>query len=461
MQQKQNVLLLGMDKSFYKSVLAIALPVSMQGLISAGVNMMDTAMLGLLGETALSASSLANQFIGIFQILCTGIGMGSAVMTARFWGAKDVAAAKKVVTIMYRLALGLVAVFTGITLAAPGGIMRLYTADEAVIGAGMQYFMWSLPAYLLSAFSLATTAALRTIGQVRIPLYSSILSFFANVFFNWMFIFGKLGAPRMGVAGAALGTTLSRVAEFGIICGYFLFKEKSFGYRLSDLKIPCKDYLKDYLHICLPVLISDAMLALGNNLISMIMGRIGTEFVSANAITSVTVHLATVFVMGVSNASGVITGNTLGAGDRERAQRGGTAFFVIGAAIGLVGGVFVVIMGGYSLSLYNIGDTTVDIARQLMLAVAITTVFQSANSILTKGVLRAGGDTRFLMVIDALLFWVLALPLGYFAGLVWKLSPFLIHICLRSDHIVKAIVCVFRLKSGKWIKRLSTAERSM
>ena len=121
-----------MDKSFYKSVLAIALPVSMQGLISAGVNMMDTAMLGLLGETALSASSLANQFIGIFQILCTGIGMGSAVMTARFWGAKDVAAAKKVVTIMYRLALGLVAVFTGITLAAPGGIMRLYTADEDV-----------------------------------------------------------------------------------------------------------------------------------------------------------------------------------------------------------------------------------------------------------------------------------------------------------------------------------------
>ena len=165
--------------------------------------------------------------------------------------------------------------------------------------------------------------------------------------------------------------------------------------------------------------------------------------------------------MGVSNASGVITGNTLGAGDRERAQRGGIAFFVIGAAIGLVGGVFVVIMGGYSLSLYNIGDTTVDIARQLMLAVAITTVFQSANSILTKGVLRAGGDTRFLMVIDTLLFWVLALPLGYFAGLVWKLSPFLIHICLRSDHIVKAIVCVFRLKSGKWIKRLSTAERSM
>ena len=443
-----------MDKTFYKAALAIALPVSMQGLISVGVNMMDTVMLGRLGETALSASSLANQFIGVFQILCTGIGMGSSIMTARFWGAKDAEATKKVVTIMYRFAFLLALVFGVVTAVTPGGIMRLYTEDEAVIREGTRYLLWTLPAYFLLAFSLATTNALRTIGQVRIPLYSSILCFFTNIFFNWMFIFGKLGMPRMGVAGAALGTTLSRIIEFAIICGYFLFAEKGLAYRLRDLGISCGDYLPSYLRLCIPVLVSDSMLALGNNLISMIMGRIGTEFVSANAITSVPVHLATVFVLGVANASGVITGNPLGAGDRERAQRGGMAFFLLGTAIGAIGAVFVVIVGRYSLAIYNIGDTTVDIANQLMLAVAVTTIFQSANSILMKGVLRAGGDTRFLMITDALFFWALALPLGYFAGLVWDISPFLIYICLRSDQIVKAVVCVFRLASGKWVKRL-------
>lgn len=447
-----------MDKEFYKAALAIALPVSMQGLISVGVNMMDTVMLGRLGETALSASSLANQFIGVFQILCTGIGMGSSIMTARFWGAKDAASTKKAVTIMYRFVFILVALFSAVTLAAPEGIMRLYTEDEAVIREGVRYLLWTLPAYFLLAYSLATTNALRTIGQVRIPLYSSIICFFTNVFFNWIFIFGKLGAPRMGVAGAALGTTLSRIIEFGIICGYFLFAEKDLAYRLWDLKMSCGSYLSGYLRLCIPVLISDSMLALGNSLTTMIMGRIGTEFVSANAITSVTVHLATVFVLGVANASGVITGNTLGAGDRDRAQRGGMAFFILGTAIGIIGAVFVVVVGRYSLAIYNIGDTTIGIANQLMLAVAITTVFQSANSILTKGVLRAGGDTRFLMVTDALFFWALALPLGYFAGLVWKISPFLIYICLRIDQIVKAVVCVFRLTSGKWVKRLIPAD---
>lgn len=460
LNNSRTIRLLGMmDKSFYKAVLAIALPVSMQGLISVGVNMMDTVMLGQLGETALSASSLANQFIGVFQILCTGIGMGSSIMTARFWGAKDHDSTKKAVTVMYRFTFLLITIFFGVTLAAPEKIMRLYTTDPAVIREGARYLSWSLPSYFLLAYSLATTNALRTIGKVRIPLYSSILCFFTNVFFNWIFIYGKLGAPEMGVAGAALGTTLSRIIEFGIICGYFLFVEKDLAYRLKDLNLPCGAFLPGYLRLCIPVLISDSMLALGNNLTTMIIGRIGTEFVSANAITSVTVHLPTIFVMGVSNAAGVITGNTLGAGNRDRAQRGGMAFFILGTIIGLIGALFVVVVGRHSLAIYNIGDITAGIADQLMLAVAITTVFQSSNSILTKGVLRAGGDTRFLMIIDAVFFWLLALPLGYFAGLVWRISPFLIYICLRIDQIIKAVVCVFRLASGKWIKRLMSVEQ--
>ena len=197
------------DKEFYQNVVRIALPITPQGLITVGVNMMDTIMLGRLGETALSASSLANQFINIYHICCMGIGMGANVLTARFWGMKDMDSLRKAMTIMYRICIALGLIFTLLTIITPGGLMRIYTNEAPVIDAGIIYFKWSIPTYLLLGLSLTTTIVLRSVGLVKIPLYCSIGAFFVNIFFNWVFIFGKLGAPRMEVAGAALGTVIA------------------------------------------------------------------------------------------------------------------------------------------------------------------------------------------------------------------------------------------------------------
>ena len=446
------------DPAFYKKSAAIAIPIALQSMITIGVNMMDTIMVGRLGENALSAVSLANQFIILFQICCMGMGMGAAVLTARFWGRKDLRSLKQAITIMLRFCLLFATAFALVTLTIPRGILSLYSNEEPLLTLGTVYFRWSVPAYWLTGLALTTTLVLRSVGQTRIPLLTSIAAFFVNVGANYIFIFGKFGAPAMGVAGAALGTLISRILECGIILGYFLFFDKVVVYRLRDLFCSCQGLLGEYLRISLPVLVSDALLGLGNNAVAVVMGHIGSAFVAANAITTVTQQLSTTFTQGISQASCIVIGHTLGEGDAERAQREGVTFLALGFAIGVLAGGIITLISGPVIHMYKVSAETEEIARQLMLAVAFIVIFMSSNNIMTKGVLRGGGDTRFLMVADILFLWVVSIPVGALAGLVLHLPPFWIYVCLKLDQIIKAFWCVTRLRSRKWIKAIHGSE---
>ncbi len=445
------------NADLYRMVSLIALPIALQNLIQIGVNMMDTIMLGTLGETALSASALANQFITIYHICCMGIGMGASVLVSRFWGMQDMKSLKKTVTIMLRLCVGFALVFAVLTALFPAQIMRIYTPEQDVIREGCRYFFWSVPTYFLLGLSLDCTLVLRSMGMAIVPLVCSILGFMSNLFFNYVFIFGKFGAPRMEVAGAALGTLIARVIEFAMIGGYFFFKEKKLAYRITDIFMKCDDLIKEYLVISIPVVISDGLMALGNSAVAMIMGRIGTAFVSANSITTVTQQLTTVLTQGVAQAGCIVTGHTLGQGDREKAQMDGYTFAIFGLVMGAIAGLIVFLISGPVVSMYNITDETKDIAMQLMSSIAIILVFQSANSILAKGVLRGGGDTRFLMLADVLFLWIASVPLGILAGLIWHLPAFWVYFFIKIDQIIKCVWCVLRLRSGKWIKAIKGA----
>ena len=207
----------------------------------------------------------------------------------------------------------------------------------------------------------------------------------------------------------------------------------------------------------MPVLVSDSLLGLGNNAVAVVMGHIGAGFVSANAITTVTQQLSTVFIQGISQSSSIVIGHTIGAGNVARAQKEGITFLGLGTLVGIVAGGIIMAISPLVISFYNITPQTRDIAEQLMLAVGFIVIFQSMNSILTKGVMRGGGDTRFLMIADFLFLWIVSIPLGALAGLVWDLPPFWIYCCLKIDQVIKAIWCIFRLRSGKWIKVIHAA----
>ena len=445
------------DKSFYKKILVIGGPISAQQIITVGVNMMDTVMLGQLNETALSASAAATQVHSLFQFMSMGMGMGASVLIARYWGAGETPSLRKTLTLMYRCCLIISLLFTAVVAAAPAGVMSLLTPEPEVIAQGVRYLRWALPCFLLFGLSMTTTIVLRNLEQMHIPLLTAVGAFFLNIFFNWVFIFGRLGAPAMGVAGAALGTLISRCFEFAVICGYFFLREKQAGFRVKDILAPCGDLAPEYLRISLPVMVSDTLLGVGNSVSMAVAGHIGTTFMSANTITNVTQQLTTVFTSGLGQSAVIITGNTLGLGETEKAQRQGTTFTVLGFLLGGLCGAVIILVSPLVVGGYNITAETHATALELMAAVGVITVFMAPGSILTKGVLRGGGDTRFLMVADVLFLWAVSVPLGALAGLVWHWRPFWVFFCLRLDHVIKAVWCIFRLRSGRWIKAIRPA----
>ncbi len=449
--------LIAKDKSFYKTVAVVAVPIAAQSLITVGVNMMDTLMVGRVGETELSAVSLANSFINIYHILCMGLSMGASVLVARYFGMQNQRDMKKSVAIMLRLTIAIAALFALFTWLAPGAVMHIYTSEAPIIEKGIQYLEWSVVTYFLLGMSLTTTIVLRSVGKARVPLLTSIAAFFINVGANYAFIFGKLGMPRMGVAGAAVGTLIARAFEFAVICGYLFFKDEIIGFRVKDLFMHTRDLVKEYIRISIPVLISDGILALGNNSVAMVIGRIGGEFVAANAVTTVVQQMSSVLTQGFSQAGAIITGKTLGEGGKEKAQDQGYAFLGVGFLLGLFSAIVIMAISGPIIRSYHLSENTAAIAAQLMSAISIIMLFQATNSIMTKGVLRGGGDTKVLMVADNLFLWVASLPLGILAGLVLHLPAFWIYFFLKIDQVLKAIWCVIRLRSGKWIKKIRTS----
>ena len=396
------------EPEFYKTVFSLALPIALQSLITIGVNMLDTIMVGELGEKALSATSLANSFISIYQIFCMGLGMGASVLVSRFWGMKTAhydeekagLALKQTVCLMLRLAVGLASLFALLTLIMPKTLMRMYTEELEIIELGAVYFKWSIITYFFLGTSLVTTIVLRSVGQVRYPLFVSIGAFFVNLLANYAFIFGKLGMPRMEVAGAALGTLIARLFEAGMILGYLFLRDKKILFRIRDVFMKTGSLLGEYIRISIPVLISDGILALGNNSVAMVIGHLGATFVAANAITSVTQQLSTVVIQGVSQAGAIVTGQTLGRDGKEKTMSQGWMFLGLGFGLGAISALFIMLVNNPIINAYNISEETKHIAHQLMNSISLIIIFRATNSIMTKGVLRGGGDTKMLMITD-------------------------------------------------------------
>ncbi|MBP3754260.1 MAG: MATE family efflux transporter [Lachnospiraceae bacterium] len=455
------------ETGFYKNVFTLALPIALQSLITVGVNMLDTIMVGSLPGNALFSTNLANSFISIYQILCMGLGMGASVLVSRYYGMKENGdepekaehALRQTVCLMLRLTLFLAALFALATAFIPGTIMRMYSDLDDVINLGCRYFMWSVPTYFFVGLSLTVTIALRSVRQVKLPFLVSIGAFSINLCANYIFIFGKFGAPRMEVAGAALGTLIARFFEASMIAGYLLFVDKKIGFRIKHMLMETRSIIGEYIRISIPVLISDGILAIGNNTVTMVIGNLGPIIGSANSITGPTQQLSTVVVQGVCQAGAIVTGQTLGTGQKEKTMKQGFLFFGLGLGLGLLSALFIMLAKGPVIAMYTgVEEEAKVVANDLMIAISLIIVFQATNSIMTKGVLRGGGDTKMLMLADNIFLWTIAIPLGYLAGYVFHLPAFWIYIFLKSDQIVKTLWAFLRLRSGKWIKKITTGK---
>ena len=291
------------------------LPVAAQQAINMGVNMMDTVMLGSFGEVQLSGSSLANSFYSLLHHPVHGHHRRLQRTGGSVLGSGDKPRVKEVFSLALRLAGILGLIFALITWAFPAQIMSLFTSEQAVIDAGVRYLEITVFIYIIHGCSQVVSFLMRSVGKAQLGLIVSIVSFAVNLFANWVFIFGKFGMPRMEIAGAALGTLIARSAEFAVTFVYVLHVDKSLGMKVRDfLKNPTLPIVKKYFTLGAPALISDGLLGLGNTSISIVMGRMGAAVVAANSVCQVIDRVFTVVIQGISNASSIVIGNTIGAG---------------------------------------------------------------------------------------------------------------------------------------------------
>jgi putative MATE family efflux protein len=445
-------MLLGDDKVFYRRILAIALPIALQNLINFGVNAMDTIMLGMLGEVQLSAAAIANQLTFMYMILSFGIARGSGVLIAQYWGKKDVPQIKKVMAFMYRAVMALAVAFTALAVFAPGFVMSLFIKDQQVIAEGIVYLRVIGYACLFSGITNVTIGALRSVGTVHISVIVYSISLIVNVSLNWVLIFGHLGAPRLGILGAAIATLIARIVETCIILVFLFRYEKKLAIRLRELMQFDSAVVGGFVRYALPVLLNEMLWTSGNAAMTAVIGHMGREFVAANSISSVLFQLAGTAIFGMSSAAATIIGNTIGEGDYEKAAHRGNAFVLLGAGIGLVMGLVLFAVRVPVIGFYHISELAKSYAMGITAVASVYILFQAVSMICMMGVLRGGGDTRFVMVADVLFMWLIGIPLGAWAGLKLGWPVPMVYALLKCEDLFKTAIVLWRIPSRRWIR---------
>ena len=448
-------MLISRERNFYKLILSIALPIAIQNLITFSVSLIDTMMLGALGEVQLSAASIGNNLFFILTVLIFGLAGGSNILISQYWGKGDVNTIHKILSIMYRACIIIVAVFVAIATILPEEFMRIYTSDIRVIEEGAIYLRIISIGYIFYALTNATIMMLRSVKTVKISLVVYSVSLMVNAIFNYIFIFGKFGVPALGVKGAAIATVMARIVEFLIVIIFMVKYENKICLRAKHLLKVDKIILKDFMVNCTPVLFNEFLWSTGSTMISIIIGRLGTETVAANSISNVVFQFVTVFIFGLSNATAVIIGNTIGEGKNEKAKEYSRTVGVLSILMGIMAGVVILLIRPIVVDFYNVSQTTKDIVIQIMNSMYIIVIFQSFGITLMMGVLRGGGDAKFVLVNDIIFLWLVAIPCGFLTAFVLKWPIAAVFFVVKSDEIIKSIIATIRVLSGKWVRNVT------
>ena len=439
------------DKRFYRLLFSIALPIAVQNLITFMVSMVDTLMVGALGEIQLSAVSIANNLFFVLTILMFGLAGGSNIMISQYWGKGNVKTIHKILAIMYRVCLLITGIFIFIALFLPKYFMGIFTTDKAVIDFGASYLRIVCIGYLFYSITNCTIMMLRSVKTVSISIIVYTASLVVNSILNWILIFGNLGAPELGIRGAAIATVCARITEFSIVLVFMFIYERKIGLKIEHLLKIDKEILKDYVGLCTPVLCNELLWAIGASMISVIVGRMGTEVVAANSINGVAHQFVTVFIFGMSNATAVIIGNTIGEGKKEKAKEYAYSIGIFSVVMGCISGLMILLIKPFVVNFYNVSYSTKLIAMEIMTVTSGIIVFQSLASNFMMGVLRGGGDAKFVLINDLIFMWLVAIPGGFFVAFVLELPVALVFLVIKCDEILKSLTSVYRVISGKWI----------
>lgn len=443
------------DREFYSTLVRLAIPIALQNLIGLGMNLIDTVMLGSLGEKQISASALANQPYFIFTLFIFGLCSGACVLTAQYWGKKDIETISRIVAFAIRASVLCSIVFAALVLIVPEAVISIYTEDAEVIKYGAQFLRIIGFSYVISAISLTYLYLQRSVENVKLPLMINFTSFIVNAFLNWVLIYGKFGLPAMGIRGSATATLSARILELAMALIYAAKFDKVLKFKLSYFISTDKQLVRDFLHYSLPVVANETLWGVGISVESVIIGHISSQMVAANSIAGVVQRLGMVLIFGIANASAVIVGKQIGSDNQEKARLYARKLLTVGVVAGVVSSVLLLLIRDPMVGIYNVDPVTKGLACVMINVYAVVIVFQSFNTVNIVGILRGGGDTRFAMVIDLTTLWCIALPLGALSGLVFRLPVAVFFTLMLGDEPSKFLIGIWRFKTGKWLQNVT------
>ena len=445
------------DRAYFTDLFRIAIPIIAQNLISSLLNVIDVAMIGQLGEVAVASVGLANQIFFLLILMLFGTYSGVGVFTAQLWGQRDVTSIRKVLGI--GLMIGLVGsfLFSVLALAFPRLALGFYTVDPAVIDSGSSYLSIVGWGYMITAVTFAYSSVLRSTGYVRVPMVVSIFALSLKTFLNYGLILGNFGLPEMGVEGAAVATLIARLVEMAAMLAIVYVRKLPPAAKIAEMLGFNREFLKKVLTTSLPVLVNEMLWSFGITTYNMVYGRIGTDAIAAVNIAASIENLAFVIFMGISEATGILIGNRIGANQEQQAYTYARRTLIISSVGAILIGQALFWGSDLILSLYKLSPSSLENARRILIVISFLLWIRVGNMTIIVGVLRAGGDTRFSMFLDAGSVWLVGVPTAVIAGLVLHQPVYIVYLLVMSEELVKYAVGLWRFRSGRWINNLVRA----
>ena len=440
--------------TFYPQILKLVVPIVIQNLLSAAVSSADVVMLNYVGQSSISAVSLAANYASVLFMIYYGLGTGASMLSAQYWGKGDLEPIRVIEGIALRFSLVLSLCFSAAALFAPHLMMKLFTNDPELISIGAGYLRVMAVTYLCWGIIEVYLAVLRSIGRVTVSMVLNIMAFSLNIILNAVFIFGLFGAPKLGAVGVAIATAASRVIEL-LGCIVVSAYSKDIKLKLTYMFLSNKLLLQDFIRLSLPALANDVAWSVAFSMYSVILGHLGSDAVAANSLVVVVRNFGTVLCFGTASAGGILLGNVMGVGDMERAKEYASKLMKLTVITGAIGGLMVLIATPFVLRFASLSETAMHYLKYMLLINTYYIMGAAVNTTLIAGVFRAGGDSRFGLICDTIDMWVYAVPLGFLAAFVLKLPVLWVYFLLCTDEFVKWPWVIRHYRSGKWLKNIT------
>ncbi len=440
------------DKYFYNTFFRLTLTIALQNVIVFGVNLADNIMLGAYSQQALSGAALVNQIQYLLHMLIMGATESAVILSSRNWGRKDIAPIRSTAGISMYVAVFIALCMWTVVFFFPHWSLSLFSSDMAVIEEGVKYLKIVCFSYVFFAITNTLIATMRSVETVKIGFVVSLSTLVINMCLNYILIYGNFGAPRLGVQGAAIATLISRIVETCIMIFYVAFIDKKIHLRFRDIINPGKTLIKPYAKTGYPLLLSNAVWGFAMSVQTAILGHMGAEIIAANSIATTVFQVISVISYGSASAASVLIGKTIGEGDKSKVKSYAVTMQMLFLTIGFVTGGVLFLSKDIIINFYDITEQARTLTLTFLTILSVTVVGTSYQMAALTGIVRGGGDTKFVLINDLIFMWGIVLPSSAICAYVLNLSPVITFICLKSDQILKCFVAIFKVNRFKWIK---------